>query len=449
MLTEPDYVGLREDVSQLAELPDLAAIHRRGRNRRRMRRAAPVVAVVAVVAVLLGVTQLAAPLSRGGVEQLPAGPALDMPAAVTGPLAGTSVSVSQRLELRSIETVDQLRSFALVTTGDRRDALARTLDGGRSWQAWLLPARPRTAVERPIWLGGQTVTINGLISRDGGQTWAGVPAGVGAEVEALPDGWVVRAEGGKVVAVDPTTGQVHPLASQPPLGLGGYSPVVRQASDGSLWTLVAEPDTHLPGMGGTPRAIGQPAVSRDAGRTWRVDSVGSPGSDVMVAGIDSADGRTGYAVGARAAGDHLVSVVYVTTDGGQSWRLTGGGSITAPKYRSIFDQPAVLPNGDLLVTAFPQPTPGGPTTVRRSVDGGRTLVPVSVHGDVVTVRRSATGVLVGTVTEGPPTGSMSPVGRLLSVDGVHWTRGPEPPDVFRVPGHGTRDFWSITGDYTN
>lgn len=148
-------------------------------------------AVVAVTAVLL-----ISPI--GGWDlQGPAPPVVGSftaPAVspVRGPLPASTATTSGKLVCNG-SAVDSKQRFYVLTTASRcglpgATILARTTDGGQKWTAWQLP-EPQALIERIARVvGPQTVVLRGLISRDGGASWAKAPAD-GPSVASVPTGW--------------------------------------------------------------------------------------------------------------------------------------------------------------------------------------------------------------------------------------------------------------------
>lgn len=399
-----DYVHTRERIHELLADPDLRQIHRRGNRRRLGRRAAigaASVAVVAMAAVL--VTQVATP----PVTVRPA-TSKSTPAPVHGPLHGPQVSLSEKSQLIASQPVDNQRSYALIKTAAGKYAVARTLDGGGSWQAWQLPGQYEQA---PMFDAGSAGSLEispagpPLTSLDGGQTWrTSSTKKDGPAIEKLPDGWGAVALGGKLLGSDPTgSGGLRPLAHQPQFATRCMG--VTEARDGSLWL-------ECPGPGGA--FVLQ--VSHDRGVSWQSTTMpalietGGPGAGGCGQLIDSYDGRTGYAYGYTAVSGGRDSGVVVTHDGGRTWSRT---PVKLPKLGYC---PVLTVTGSLIAATGPTAAPA-----LISTDGGQTFNEVAGLGPVLSVYRyPGSDDLVAKIAEG---------NWKTSPDGVHWTAAPVPPNA--------------------
>ncbi|MGN9906407.1 WD40/YVTN/BNR-like repeat-containing protein [Phytohabitans sp. LJ34] len=186
-----------------------------------------------------------------------------------------------------------------------------TVDGGRTWRV------PRTSA-KPVSAAAKNMRVLDSMN-----------PGVGpftSEASQLP-----------VFAVDPASGQIAPLANQPPLR---YRDVVDVPREAGLWVTGADPATDKPAI----------SVSRDGGRTWKttVFSAENPavqrhGGESAMVGISppqmaTSDGQLAYATmptnGAVAPdggpGRWVRPGIYRTTDGGAHWNRAGDLSMPAP-----------------------------------------------------------------------------------------------------------------------
>jgi hypothetical protein len=406
MIDSIDYADTRERIHELLVDPDLAPIHRRGRRRRLRRRATTTalsVAAIAVVAVVLA--QIAAP--RPAVV-----PATPHP--IAGPLHGPAVSLSDKTTLVDEQPADQQRSYALLKAAGGQYAIARTLDGGATWQAWQLPSvftstsAPQISVESNGSLEVLSASArdrNGsLVSADDGRTWTAfsAPKTDGPAVETLPDGWSAEPLDGKVLGVDPATGVAHPLAHQPQTATRCM--FVNQAKDGSLWMACPAKD------GGFVLQ-----VSHDRGLTWKNTAapslVETGGAQAGGCGqwIESYDGTTGYAYGFTKASNGNESGVLVTGDGGKTWTTT---PVTLPAGVGLC--PTLAANGSLLAVK------SGHALI--SANGGRTFTDVPGLNEPTQITRFAgSDSLIAKTAHG----------WMTSPDGTHWTPVPVPPNVTR------------------
>ncbi|GAA1703426.1 hypothetical protein GCM10009765_60950 [Fodinicola feengrottensis] len=444
MTTPADFFDVREKVDEFGAFPDLASIHRKGRTRRRIRRGGWVLTPVAVVVVVALAAYQAPDTDRSLPPATtpwtpPTGTPPVLPPAVHGPLHGVKIAADQRMELLSSATVDEWRTYALTRTKEGKFALTRTLDGGNSWQAWTLPAEIPNAVNTsdgnpsepagPVAGNGQTVTIGGdYISLDAGQSWTHRSA-LGAAVDQIPAGWrtttYLRSSGFlSVAAQDPSSGVQKPLTHQPPQQLVEESNLgtwwnsaghLRQATDGSLWTLVNKDVLDTPAA-----SHSSPAISHNAGRSWTlVDQI-----PVDVVSVDSLDGRTAYAVG-RIGG------IFVSKDGGTSWDQVSARGLPNRRLAGC----VVWPDGSLLVSAY---APGQPEDAQIwiSNDTGQTFTQAVGAGHVEWLGRTATDGVVANVQVQKDPGPQAPAAWLVSQDGVHGNAAPDPPNIYVIPARG-------------
>jgi photosystem II stability/assembly factor-like uncharacterized protein len=308
----------------------LTALAARRRTRRRAG-AVGAVAVVVVFAVLastwvtLGGSFLPRPAVPAAAEPVPPDPASRPPfdpQPVTGPIAAEHpTAVPAPVVTCKYLPVDARRIYLVLKSRDcdkpSAMMLAHTTDGGRSWQTWLVPGSlfktDGSDYDSAILLDGLSVAIGRMLTRDGGRTWHDVPVDRVAAVDSIPVGWLAVAMqdadslAGIVVAVDPATGQRHPLVHRPRLAVGAApGTVFLPAADGSLW------------VPGTAEGIGGGvAVSRDQGHSWTVRMISDHVSSFS--SVTSSNGRVGYVVSPAEQADHAVSELFKTVDGGQTW----------------------------------------------------------------------------------------------------------------------------------
>lgn len=446
MLNKNDFTLLRDEVRDAVLLPDLVAVRRRGQRMRGRRMAGRGLASVAVIAViaLVGTVLLSPRQDRATIASWrpPTGSPPALPAAVHGPQQGAAMPVTG-LQLLGVASVDWWRTFALVRGPSGAVGIARTLDGGRSWQAWALPPAIKvTGYDfaklpdvRPA--GGQVIYLSmglvSLISRDGGQSWADRQINDQAPIDEAPAGWPVRGSGqsSNVGAIDPAAGVLRPLRHQPGEGTpwprnpttDRPSADVVEAADGSLWTQASQIEQSTDAATG-PSYI---AVSHDRGVTWKVSRV-----DGAVHRLDSWDGRSGYALSYQQHGATVTASLLATNDGGDSWHQVGG-PIGRPQDAAGAVALAVAPDGSLILTGA-----AGQGSVQRSTDGGKTFVPLTGLSHPAFSHPTAELLLAISYD---PQHSQSPRFELLSSDGLHWTRGPEPPRAYRVDGQFTQLNW--------
>jgi photosystem II stability/assembly factor-like uncharacterized protein len=261
-----------------------------------------------------------------------------------------------------------------------------------------------------------TLTIGGYLTRDGGQSWkkiSGEPADirgaqapvlmVGAEVASVPAGWTIGiANDGKLHAIDPSTGQWHPLVHQPKPGVALSSATA--GPDGSIWA----------GLSGTYSAVKNHeqssglATSHDRGRTWTV-FLPDP-ADGIVFGASYTDANHAYANLSKMsdAGNAVSSGVLVTSDGGKTW--------TKQQIAHLPDRAVTLPDGSLLGWASP-PSAG----LAISDDGGKAAVAVPGSTAASRFAKTVDGSYVYADKE------LTPASYRMSTDGRTWVPVPLPP----------------------
>jgi len=295
-MPELDFGGLRTVAEDAVRQPEFATVERRSARLRRRRHGA----AAAILAVVLAGTTVAA--AR-----------LDRPQSTTPVLAASPTHLNQVLYL---EAVDTTHLYAVgFPCAACPFAMNASDDGGRTWEGRTLP-NPRSGV---IVLGPRLLISGASVSVDGGLSWRAA-ARTDTPVEAVAPGhqaWCVREATGcrQVLAVDPTTGQIAPLANQPPIDT---LYVVATPTAAGLW------------VGGFDRATDRPALSwsRDGGRTWAVHvfleapAVPSHSPLGFAPQPATADGQTVYAM---IGNDTDTGFVYRTTDGGATWSIVRQG----------------------------------------------------------------------------------------------------------------------------
>lgn len=421
MMKSDELASLRADVVAAGRFPDLDELGRRAHGRTRLRR----VGGVAAVAVLAVLAVVAVPLLTG-----PYGPKNTTPAApdplagsVRGPLVGEPVTLTKAMKAQSYEVVDGRQVYALVQDG-KRFALARTVDGGKVWRAWQVPAgavQPDSAgyVLTPFVALSRTVLLLGdYVSRDAGQTWSratgqrfagtltnfqvsrpltatlGAPAskvGKGQVAHTLCDAQNVTCH---VYAVDLPSAVWHKLARQPPLTAAA------QARDGVLWA-----------VNRSEFGKGRCTVShsRDGGGTWSTHEIPAADGCVLAPPTTASDGTT-YGLLIKANGGGLSSGgALVSTDGGATW--------TKNPLGTDLRRMAVSADGTLWGT-----TNSEPAGIVFSRDGGETFRPIPDTGSPVGIQSTPTGAYVSFIASAGFRNN-----QRLSEDGVHWTVIPAAP----------------------
>jgi hypothetical protein len=316
-----DFHGLDDEIGDAARQPEFAAVRQRTGRLRRRRRLAMAGASLGVTSVLaLGGYAITGP-GTGPVGPAEASPSavVDAPARIRGAVAG-----------------DADHFYALVADCEScKESLMASKDGGRTWQqrpAYAALLQEPDIVPNLDVLGPRILTLglpaklgrseidSGMkrkISTDGGATWRDLKVSQ-TPVAATPPGTrlVDCITATCVLAVDPATGTLAPLATQPALAqyVMATAPV-----DAGLWVKGLDPATGRPAV----------AVSHDRGQTWTTavftTEPPAPSPDggpprMYLPDIATADGRTVYATieGTHDGYAHL----YRSTDGGATWQRT-------------------------------------------------------------------------------------------------------------------------------
>ncbi|WP_163511928.1 WD40/YVTN/BNR-like repeat-containing protein [Fodinicola acaciae] len=367
----------RRDVMAQAQLPAWERIDQKARNRRRRTRTSFAAAGVALVAVsAVGAVDVKAHLDRD---------------------RGAIASVAQALPAQTNRCgvyPSSEKEIYVIYSGERScfagavSYLTRTVDGGRTWQTWQVPANVNcdgAPLVTPLASG--TAVMCDLITHDSGETWDTLPAGRPV-VEAVPAGWIVlpgtsiTRSTGQLTVIDPVTGRRALLAHSLALP-GGEELVVtvngwpRLNSDGSIWAMSSQ------------LALGRGRISLDRGRTWHTVTLPGHRGNGTNSELTTYDGRVGYIVADDS--EQYVQILR-TTDGGRSWQPM------ARQERS----------DELLATAAGGLIAMKATGPELSTDGGRTFRKLTGVAGVIV--RTATGAYFAD-------GSVS-----VSDDGVHYQR---------------------------
>jgi hypothetical protein len=223
------------------------------------------------------------------------------------------------------------------------------------------------------------------VSTDGGDSVHSVHLHAGRPVDALPASAVLAAElcptcADPLTAVDPVTGELRPLRTQP--RFDGFGLRLTSADGDVLWVVQLGPTR------------GTTAVSANRGRTWRMVPLAAgmvqtdpvvlapiPGGGAYLVGgragdlpdvrrVDGPDGSWRRITPPTGPPSTYSAVVYggglVVGDGdGRAWRLGADGRFTA-----LPGMPGHLTGGLVLLGQ-----PSTPGTVEISYDGGQTWRP--------------------------------------------------------------------------
>lgn len=421
-----DFIGIRSDVRDafqydFTQVRNLAA----RRTRRTRLRAGAALALIAAGAVAgfrllpavgaTGPQRLVAPTP--GVESSP-----DVPyhhAEVPFPAVAAS---ADRFYLPYYDCLGDACRAGVAVSGD----------GGRSWNkiqpiglpepVTLLGVIPLGPLDAVLQVTDGSSAISYLVTSDGGQTWR--PVTTDAPISSIPTtghliwqtGYSITSDQtGTVLAVDPESGAVHPLANQPSITHGMLANVPDQSAD--IW--IGGEDT-------SGRAA--LAVSHDAGRTWVTQSFPMAG-DAVVATIGTS---TSFVVinpqePAPAAPDWdtfrsqfiasppkpAVAAIWITSDGGTNWvpipAIPPAGEVTGI---------AMLADGSLLLRIR---TPDGSIANYRSTNNGQSLTPTQ-NGPGVSINVIGHNAYLATDLPADSIGvtGIKPNHAYLSTDDQHW-----------------------------
>ena len=305
-------------------------------------------------------------------------PAPAVPAAPAAPGASRFEREEQASGTSALLQAVSAVSAEVVWVSGHRGTYARTTDGGRSWEAGVVPGADTLQFRDVHAVSATTAYLlsagPGALSRiyktsDGGRTWA--LQFVNREPKAFfdcMDFWDAErgiafsdAVDGRMVVITTSDGGAHwrsvPSADLPAAlpGEGGFAAsgtcvVVR--AGGRAW------------IGTGNSATARVLRTDDYGRTWSV--VATPVVSGEAAGITSLafrDDRHGVALGGRlgAPTEHADNVA-VTADGGRSWALAGRPRLAGAVYGAAYVPGASPPT---LVAV-------GPGGADYSLDDGRT-----------------------------------------------------------------------------
>lgn len=235
------------------------------------------------------------------------------------------------LQFRDVAAFDDATAYLMSAgTGDA-SRIYRTDDGGTSWTLQYTADHPEAfldcmdfwSVDRGLVYGDEVDGVPFiLMTEDGGANWSRVPAA------GLPP------------ALD---------------GEGGFAAsgtCLETGPDGTAWIAT--------GAGERPRVL----RTSDYGTTWEVaDAPVAAGPSSGLTTIRMGTGGRGYALGGSIGSDSVrVDAVAATSDGGRTWSVPGALAMAGPVYGAALalERPA----GDVLVAV-------GPRGLDWSTDSGR------------------------------------------------------------------------------
>ncbi|MFB7517468.1 WD40/YVTN/BNR-like repeat-containing protein [Streptomyces sp. NPDC056144] len=267
----------------------------------------------------------------------------------------------------------------------RRSPLPETR-GTEGVSAGLLPLGPGRALIEDFSDEPGTRT---WFTRDGGRTWRrgdGRTVGTTPDIPAdavlatdcaepagaVPDDCARQ----RLVVVSPVDGRRRALARVPLLG-AHPAPAPLPEPDGSWWVSGADPRTGRAAV----------AVSRDAGRSWRVSVLPSPaaGPGRYTAVVVGPSAVYAAEMGELTEGEEILNsmrALHRSVDGGRTWRrMWTTGAEREP--RSLLGLPVPGPGDRVEIAAM--------FSGYRSVDGGKTFT--ELEDGTSYVRRTALGLL--------------------------------------------------------
>jgi hypothetical protein len=416
-MSKLDFADVRAVVKDQVVAPDFTTIAAVGERRHRRNLAAGAVLTVAAIVVAGGVLLTREPPAQ---QLRPAGFTAPPVDPIAGPLAATQATAAGKLVCNGVP-VDNSQAYYVMTTASQcgrpgPTLLAHSIDAGKSWKVWQLPPGLEDASYRTgLVINAQTVLVRGLLTRDGGATWAKAPA-AGATTQDVPGGRSVfnTSSGGGLTTFDPVTGQPHLLAHQPE-GVNfpqATTDAIVPATDGSLWTV---------GETNHGQVVN---VSRDRGHTWRSSVVDSRGG--VTTSVASVDGQTAYALSSETASNGAsTATVFRSTDGGVSWRqISRGDSLPTDTLQLATDGSLIgaWTKQQITITLTPTRKKYGEgrslSELRMSKDGGLTFTTIPGTSGAGAIVRNAVGayVVLGEGRDGSDTVF------AISQDGLQFTR---------------------------
>lgn len=278
-----------------------------------------------------------------------------------------------------------------------------THDGGLTWQQASLPtkaipegsidcvdAATCSAIAMNLTSTSKTASYSFVRTADGGTNWTAASFGSALPTHLAPTG----------VSCSTTTSCVAVFAST-----GGGSGMAMATSDGgTTWIATGRFSTGLQpmdiecfpggacivtGRGGTQSAQGMASFSTDGGSTWSPATV--PAGIGMIANLSCTSETDCLAIAPSSATGPAPFVVAASTDGGQSWTLTGDNGLPANAQLfavSCASSAMCWVGGSLITSGTPQLIGQGPALLAQRSAGGQTwtvsqLSGPSAHGTVL------------------------------------------------------------------
>jgi photosystem II stability/assembly factor-like uncharacterized protein len=319
----------RAELLESIDQPPLDLIRERAATRRRRRRAATAGGGVALLLVTLGAGLAFRPGVAGDVVPPPvADRAVEPPPG--GPVyTGAGITINGLTEpgvayvpgaIADVEFVDPDHGYVLTlcpATAPCPATVARTADGGLTWQYASLPAdsagRPGLGLAA-VADGRLLVTGDGptYVSTDHGHSWRAIGSGDGTGPVTPTTGDSLRAGpgGGCGYAVElwrPDLPRAGTTPSQPDLDVCWVATAA--SPDGAWWA------------GGFHSGRPAVAVTRDLGTTWR--TVTLPEAPSPAAGTVEVASLGSHAYAVVLDADRTVRALYHAADGGRTFRRVG------------------------------------------------------------------------------------------------------------------------------
>jgi hypothetical protein len=321
----------RTDLLDRIGQPPLDRIQHRAARRRRRRRNA---AGGALLALAVAGTLLIRPWA-GVVDPAPPPVAGTPPAGPIYTAAGITINGLTETGLTDIagtisdvEFTDPDHGYLVAecaSTTPCPASVARTSDGGVSWQPTELPGatRGQTGLDLIAFPGGRLVVIGdtAYTSTDNGYTWR---PGTGTSVDTS----------GRVLARPDDRLRLQPAAAGGAGGCGGTIQVWQSAqladggsvSPGRISVCWVAPEATADGawwIGGTQDGQAVAAVTRDGGTTWTQAPLDAPAGEVGSVQV-AVLGRHAYA--AVLGPDGTIRALFRSTDGGRTFSRTSTGT---------------------------------------------------------------------------------------------------------------------------